>query len=33
VLAKKATLAEDLLSLYNGRWNRSVDPVFTEYQY
>jgi glutamate--cysteine ligase len=33
VLAKKATLAEDLLALYNGRWNRSVDPVFTEYQY
>ena len=33
VLAKKATLAEDLLSLYNGRWNGSVDPVFTEYQY
>ncbi|OBZ92681.1 glutamate--cysteine ligase [Pararhizobium polonicum] len=33
VLAKKATLAEDLLSLYNGRWNGSVDPVFTDYQY
>lgn len=33
VMAKKATLAEDLLALYNGRWNGSVEPVFTEYQY
>ncbi len=33
VLAKKATLAEDLLSLYHGRWNNSVLPVFKEYQY
>jgi glutamate--cysteine ligase len=33
VMAKKATLAEDLLALYNGRWNGSVDPVFDEYQY
>ncbi len=33
VLAKKATLAEDLLALYNGRWNGSVDPVFADYQY
>ncbi|MGO7258909.1 glutamate--cysteine ligase, partial [Rhizobium brockwellii] len=33
VLAKKATLAEDLLSLYNGRWNGSVEPVFEDYQY
>ncbi len=33
VVAKKATLAEDLLSLYNGRWNGSVEPVFEEYQY
>ncbi len=33
VLAKKATLAEDLLSLYHGRWNNSVLPVFEEYQY
>ncbi|MBB4184092.1 glutamate--cysteine ligase [Sinorhizobium terangae] len=33
VLAKKATLAEDLLALYNGRWNGSVEPVFAEYQY
>ena len=33
VLAKKATLAEDLLSLYHGRWNGSVEPVFEDYQY
>jgi glutamate--cysteine ligase len=33
VLAKKATLADDLLMLYNGRWNQSVEPVFEEYQY
>jgi glutamate--cysteine ligase len=33
VLAKKATLAEDLLALYHGRWNGSVEPVFQEYQY
>jgi glutamate--cysteine ligase len=33
VMAKKATLAEDLLALFNGRWNGSVEPVFTEYQY
>ena len=33
VLAKKATLAEDLLALYKGRWNGSVEPVFTDYQY
>jgi glutamate--cysteine ligase len=33
VLAKKATLADDLLGLFNGRWNGSVEPVFDEYQY
>ncbi|PTM98353.1 glutamate--cysteine ligase [Mycoplana dimorpha] len=33
VLAKKSTLAEDMLTLYNGRWGRSVEPVFTDYQY
>jgi glutamate--cysteine ligase len=33
VLAKRATLADDLLMLYNGRWNQSVEPVFEEYQY
>ncbi|TCR91226.1 glutamate--cysteine ligase [Rhizobium sp. BK376] len=33
VLAKRGTLADDLLMLYNGRWNQSVEPVFEEYQY
>ncbi|MBW9116030.1 glutamate--cysteine ligase [Rhizobium cauense] len=33
VMAKKATLAEDLLALYHGRWAGSVEPVFEEYQY
>ncbi|QLF69483.1 glutamate--cysteine ligase [Peteryoungia desertarenae] len=33
VVAKRTTLADDLLSLYNGRWNGSVEPVFEEYQY
>lgn len=27
------TPAEELLKLYNGRWNRSVDPAFTELAY
>jgi glutamate--cysteine ligase len=33
VLAKKATMAEDMLARYHGRWNGSVEPVFTDYQY
>jgi glutamate--cysteine ligase len=33
VLAKKTTMAEDMLALYHGRWNGSVSPVFDEYQY
>lgn len=33
VLAKKSTLADDMLALYKGRWNQSVEPVFTDYQY
>ncbi|OJF90422.1 glutamate--cysteine ligase [Pararhizobium antarcticum] len=33
VIARKATLAEDLLARYNGRWNGSVEPVFEDYQY
>ncbi|MBB3980040.1 glutamate--cysteine ligase [Rhizobium azooxidifex] len=33
VLAKKATLAEDMLALYDGRWQGSVEPVFSDYQY
>ena len=27
------TPAEQLLSLYHGRWNQSVDPVFSEFAY
>ncbi|MCQ1854688.1 glutamate--cysteine ligase [Neorhizobium galegae] len=33
VLAKKTTMADDMLSLYHGRWNGSVEPVFEDYQY
>jgi glutamate--cysteine ligase len=33
VLAKKQTLAEDLLSRFNGRWNGSVESSFEEFQY
>lgn len=33
IIAKKTTLADDLLMLYNGRWNGSVEPVFDDYQY
>jgi glutamate--cysteine ligase len=33
ILAKKRVMAEDLLALYEGRWNRSVEPVFDEFQY
>ena len=32
-LAKKATLADDMLSLYHGRWGGSIEPVFTDFQY
>lgn len=33
VIAKKTTFAEDLVMLYNGRWNGSVEPLFQEFQY
>jgi glutamate--cysteine ligase len=33
VLAKKQTMAEDLLDRFNGRWNGSVEPSFEEFQY
>ncbi|NNC24482.1 glutamate--cysteine ligase [Salinisphaera sp. USBA-960] len=29
----ETTAADDLLSLYHGRWRESVDPVFTEFAY
>jgi glutamate--cysteine ligase len=33
MLAKKATLADDMLSLWNGRWQGNIDMVFEDYQY
>ena len=33
VVAKKETLADEMLALYHGRWNGSVEPVFEAYQY
>ncbi len=33
VLAKKATLADDMLALYHGRWKGDIDMVFDDYQY
>jgi glutamate--cysteine ligase len=33
VLAKKTTLAEDMLAQYAGRWQGSIDPTFDDYQY
>ncbi len=32
VLAKKSTLAEDMLAQYHGRWHGSVDKLFEDYQ-
>jgi glutamate--cysteine ligase len=33
VLAKRTTMADDLLMLYHGRWQQSVEPIFDEYKY
>ncbi|MGE7370882.1 glutamate--cysteine ligase [Neorhizobium sp. NPDC001467] len=33
ILKNKATLAQELLTLYNGSWLTSIDPVFEQYQY
>ncbi|WP_377293043.1 glutamate--cysteine ligase [Rhizobium sp. SG2393] len=33
MVARRMTLAEELLALYNGRWNGSVEPIFGEFQY
>jgi glutamate--cysteine ligase len=33
VLNARSTLADELLALFNGRWNSSVDPIFEEYRY
>ena len=32
-IAKGATLADEMLALYHGRWNGAIDPVFSDYQY
>ena len=32
-VARGKTAAGELLDLYHGRWNGSIDPVFDEYAY
>ena len=32
-IARGTTLAEEMLALYHGRWNGSVDPAFEDYAY
>lgn len=32
-VARGTTMAEELLALHQGRWNNSIEPVFTEYAY
>ncbi len=32
VIAKKATLSEDMLAQYHGRWHGSIDVLFDDYQ-
>jgi len=33
MLAKRSTLADDMLSLWKGRWNGDIEAVFDDYQY
>lgn len=33
ILAKKRVLAQEMLALFDGRWNGSVEPAFEDYQY
>ena len=33
MIAKKSTLADDMLSLWKGRWAGDIDQVFEDYQY
>ncbi|WP_099866214.1 glutamate--cysteine ligase [Pararhizobium haloflavum] len=33
IVARGQTAAEEMLALYHGRWNGSVEPVFDEYAY
>jgi glutamate--cysteine ligase len=32
-IARGTTLAEEMLALYHGRWNGSIEPVFRDYAY
>lgn len=32
VIAKKTTLAEDMLAQYHGRWHENIDHIFDDYQ-
>lgn len=32
-VARGTTMAEEMLALYNGRWNQSVEPAFTDYAF
>ncbi len=32
VIAKKSTLAEDMVAQFNGRWNGDIDALFDDYQ-
>ena len=33
VVQSGSTLSEELLEAFDGRWNRSVDPLFAEFSY
>ncbi|OLP58057.1 glutamate--cysteine ligase [Xaviernesmea oryzae] len=33
VVARRSTMAEEMLNLYHSRWDQSVEPVFEEFQY
>ena len=33
MIAKRSTLADDMLSLWQGRWKGEIDAVFDDYQY
>jgi glutamate--cysteine ligase len=32
-IARGTTLAEEMLALYHGRWDGSIEPVFRDYAY
>ena len=33
MIAKRSTLADDMLSLWKGRWAGNIEAVFDDYQY